>query len=69
MKIITTANEAIDLGIWDNLCKMREINVWAVNEGLMDGDEEILLDEKEAVELGIYPHVDIIIGGIKDEED
>lgn len=53
MKIIITADEALDLGIWDNLCKMRDINVWAMNEGLTSGDEEITLSKEEAVNLGV----------------
>ena len=55
MKIIITANEAMDLGIWDNLCKVKGINVWAVSEGLMNSDDEVTLSKEEAVELGVYP--------------
>ena len=51
MKI--TANEAITLGIWDELCTLKGINVWAVNEGLMDGNTEIKLTLEEAQEVGI----------------
>ena len=50
MKIIITANEAIDLGIWDNICAIKGINRFAVNEGMISGDDEITLNEKEAVE-------------------
>ena len=55
MKIVITAKEALDLGIWDSLCKMKGMNVWAMNEGLMSGDEEITLSKREAVDLGVYP--------------
>lgn len=55
MKIIITADEAHDLGIWDNVCKIKGLNVWALNEGLMNGDDEITLSKEEAVELGVYP--------------
>jgi len=50
MKIIITANEAIDLGIWDNICTIKGINPFAVNEGMISGDDEITLNEKEAAE-------------------
>lgn len=55
MKMIITALEAVDMGIWDRLCKMKGINVWALSEGLMDSDEEITLSKQEAVDLGVYP--------------
>ncbi len=48
-----TANEAIDMGIWDKLCSIRGINEHAVSEGLMDGDQEITLTKEEADQLGI----------------
>ena len=53
MKIILTANELLDRDIWDEFCEMRGINPWAVNEGLMDSDEEFTFTEKEAEELGL----------------
>jgi len=55
MKIIITANEAIDLGIWEDVCRIKGINEWVVNEGMMNGTDEITLSEKEAVELHLYP--------------
>lgn len=36
-----TASELIDAGYWDEYCEITGTTVWAVNEGLMDGDEEI----------------------------
>ena len=53
MKIIITAREALEKGIWDDLCDLKGFNVWAVNEGQMDGNEEITLTEEEAQKLGI----------------
>jgi hypothetical protein len=53
IKVIITAGEAIDSGIWGKLCNMRGINVYAVSEGLMNEDEKIVLTEKEAAQLGI----------------
>lgn len=53
MKIIITADKAIDKGIWQEICKIKGYNEWCVNEGLMDDDYEISLTEKEAKELGL----------------
>jgi hypothetical protein len=53
MQIVITAGEAIDKGIWDDLCEMKRLNIWAVNEGLMDSDEPITLSEEEAKKLGL----------------
>ena len=53
MRILITAEEAIDRGIWEDLCEMKGFNVWAVNEGLMDEDYEISLDAEEARDLGV----------------
>ena len=55
MRIIITASQAMDLGVWDALCKRRGLNVWAVNEGLMDGSHEIALELDEAEALGLIP--------------
>jgi hypothetical protein len=48
-----TANEAIDMGIWDQLCSIRDINVWSVSEGLINGDHEMILTKEEGKQLGI----------------
>lgn len=53
MKIIVTADEAITYRFWDKLCDLKGINVWAVSEGLMDGDHEITLTVEEAQKLGV----------------
>ena len=53
MKLIITAEEALNKGIWDKLCDLKGINVWAINEGMMDSTDEIALTEEEARELGI----------------
>lgn len=39
MKI--TFSEAQKLGIWDKVCELTGINIWAVNEGLLNPDEII----------------------------
>ena len=52
-QIIITASEAINRGIWDELCELRGWNVWIVNEGLIPSDEEITLTEEETKKLGL----------------
>lgn len=42
-----TASELISAGHWDNLCRLRDWNPWIVNEGMMDGDDQIHLSEEE----------------------
>ena len=53
IEIIVTADEAYTEGYWDKLCEMREMNVWAIHEGLMDSNEEFRLTLEEALELGV----------------
>lgn len=55
MTITITAREAFDKGIWDDLCEMKGLNEWAVNEGLMDISETITLSEDEARALHLLP--------------
>ena len=55
MRIIITAGEALDKGIWDDLCDLKGINIWAINEGMMDDTEEIALTEEEAKALSLHP--------------
>jgi hypothetical protein len=51
MKVIMTAREIMDKGLWMEFCELRGINEWAVNEGLMDSDEEFVLNEREIKKL------------------
>lgn len=53
MKYTLTASEILDRGIWDEFCQLRGINEWAINEGLMDSDEEFTFTEEEAQKLGL----------------
>ncbi len=53
MNIIVTAEELIDRGLWDQFCEDRGLNVWSVNEGLMDEDHEFTLPYKEAQKYGL----------------
>lgn len=53
MKIIITTEEALDLGIWDWLCKVKGLGEWALNEGTMSPQHEFTLTEEEAIKLGL----------------
>jgi len=55
MEIIVkvSTQELINLGIWEIACDVLGMNVWAVNEGLMDSDEIITLSQWQAQELGL----------------
>jgi hypothetical protein len=55
LKILITPRELMDRTRWDEACDLLGINPWAVNEGRMDGDEELTLTEEQAAELGILP--------------
>ena len=39
MKI--TPSEALKLGIWEKICELSGLNPWAVNEGLLNENEEL----------------------------
>lgn len=53
MDIIITAQEALDKHVWGELCDLKGINPWAINEGLMQPSHEIHLTLEEAQSLGI----------------
>lgn len=53
MRITITASEAIKLGIWEDLCRIKGINEYAVSESIMDGSNEISLNNEESAELDI----------------
>lgn len=53
MRIIVTAEELIDKGLWENFCEEKGINPYAVKEGLMDQSEEFSLSEDDAKKFGL----------------
>lgn len=53
MIISLTVNQLIDKDLWELVCKMKGINLYAVNEGLMKGTDKIAFSEKEAKQLGL----------------
>lgn len=56
MKLVFTANEIIDRGVWDEFCQLRGYDVWCVNEGRMDSKLEHTLTAEEARILGLLPN-------------
>lgn len=48
MIINITVREIIDCGRWDELCELKGLNPWGVNEGLINTDEVIELTDDEA---------------------
>ena len=53
MKYVIAVREIMARGLWLEFCELRGINEWAVNEGMIDSDEEYTLTENEAVKLGL----------------
>ena len=53
MKIVVTAREIMDKLCWDEFCELKGINLWAVNEGLMDEEDTFELTEEEAKKIGL----------------
>lgn len=53
MNISITFGEAMDRGIWLDLCDLKGINEWCVNEGCADGSEAVHLSVDEAQQLGL----------------
>ncbi len=53
MKIKVTAAEILQSGSWLDFCNERGINEWAINEGLMDREQEFELTVEKAVSYGL----------------
>ena len=43
-----TINELIDEGLWEEYCEKHGISLYAVNEGQLDGDEEVEWEDADA---------------------
>ncbi len=50
-----TANRLIESGQWDKFCELRGWNPWIVNEGRLDGDEDLRLTSNEVLALAGLP--------------
>ncbi len=55
MKILITARELMERGVWVDACDLLGLDEWAVSEGQMDVDHEITLDEEQARKLWLLP--------------
>lgn len=55
MKYVITPRELMDKGIWMDYCEATGTNEWAVNEGLMESDEELTLTQEQAEKIGLVP--------------
>lgn len=53
MELNLTVKEVVDRGIWEEVCKLKGINEYVLNEGLMDSEDVITLNENEAKKLNI----------------
>ena len=51
MRIVLTVRELMERDIWETICDLKGIKVWAVNDGLIDDTEEISLTEEQARKL------------------
>jgi len=53
MKVVMTVRVIIDRGLWEEVCELlKGLNEWAA-KGLIDEDDEIVLTEEEAKEIGL----------------
>ena len=55
MKIIMTARELIDRGLWPEVCKLMDIGEYAVNEHQLGIDHRFVFTETQATELELIP--------------
>ena len=51
IKVSMTAVQILDLGYWEKFCEAKGINPWAMNEGLIDAEEEFELPDDIANEI------------------
>lgn len=53
MRVLITARELFDRGLWNQACELAGLSSWAVNEGQMDMDDEVSLSAMAADKLGL----------------
>ena len=46
MQILTNPKELMDIWAWDTYCHEAGLNPYALNEGLMDKDERLIVKQK-----------------------
>ena len=55
MKIVVTAGEIEEMGVWDQFCEMMGLNPWCRNEGSCTSETEFSLTAEQAREMSIIP--------------
>ncbi len=53
MKIIVTLKDILYSGHWEEFCEERNYNLWIINEGLANSDDEVTLTKEEAEKYGL----------------
>jgi hypothetical protein len=51
MKITMTIREIMNMYLWEHFCNIRHWDLYIVNEGLVDSDEEVELTNEECEKL------------------
>jgi len=54
--VVVTFGEILNapaIGAWDHMCEKYGINIWCLNEGLADSDDEITITLKDAKRYGL----------------
>jgi hypothetical protein len=54
MKIIFTASELMEHGLWSNYCTLMDFDHYAPADGRVTEDEEFILTEEQLNSLGLY---------------
>jgi hypothetical protein len=55
MTITLTLGEALERGIWEELCTLKGLNPWCLKEGLADRSDTVSLTAEEASSLRLLP--------------
>ncbi|QNR70539.1 hypothetical protein IAQ67_29415 (plasmid) [Paenibacillus peoriae] len=54
MKIIFTASELVERGLWNNYCTLMDFDHYIAADGRVTEDEEFILTEEQLNSLGLY---------------
>ena len=46
-KVCLEASKLLDIGAWDEVCEVKGLNPWCINEGYMNSSDEIYFSEEE----------------------
>jgi len=55
MTVLTTPQELLDLELWDAACQEMGWSAYILNEGLMRGDDSVVLSWEQAKRIGLLP--------------